>query len=197
MRLTVPGACLGNPDPSKRGDMWVRVCTFDEGHSISLTDSSVRIELPRTPFFVNLLQSELIIFLEAVLLITICVTCSVRLGWPVAMFCSGMCLAFGYLVSFISSLQNYGGLFALNYRSMGEKSAVFNFFDGATNILWKVLAFISALVPNFTIYQPTEYIANLQHVPWAVVGWDLFTTVTYVLPFLGLAFLFFRKQELG
>jgi len=198
MRLQVPAYYLGNPNPAQRGDMYVRVWTHDQGHSISLLENSVRIELPETPFFVNLLQSELVIFLESVLLIAVAVACSIRLGWPIAMLCSAMCLAFGYFVDFIAELQDYGGLMALNYRpTPGMNMAVFNFFDQATNMLWKVLAFISALVPNFTIYKPTEFIGNLQHMPWNVVGWDLFNTVTFAIPFMALAFLLFRKQELG
>ena len=197
MHLAVPASFLGNPDPAKRGDLYVRVGTFDQGHAISLIENSVRIERPRSWFFVNLVQSEMVIFLEAVLLIAMCVACSVRLGWPIAMMCSAVCLIFGYFVEFIANLQNTGGLIALNYRPSGYNPTVFQFFNQATNMLWKVLAFISALVPDFSIFQPAQYISGLQHMPWTVLGWDLFNTVVFAVPFIGLAFLFFRKQELG
>jgi hypothetical protein len=197
MHVSVPATCLGDPDPAKRGDMYVAVGTRDPGHSLSLVDDSVRIELPQTPFFVNLLQSEAVIFLEAVLLIAVCVMCSVRLGWPIAMLCASVCLFFGYFVNFIASLQNYGGLLALNYRPTGYNPTVFQLFDQAANALWRVMGFIAAVVPNFTIFRPAQYIANLQHMPWLALGWDLFNTVIFALPCVALAFLFFRKQELG
>jgi hypothetical protein len=197
MHVAVPASSLGDPDPAKRGDMYVAVGTFDQGHSLSLIEDSVRIELPQTFFFINLLQSEAVIFLEAVLLIVVCVMCSVRLGWPIAMLCAAVCLFFGYFVDFIASLQNYGGLMALNYRPTGYNPTVYHLFDQAANVLWKVMAFISALAPDFTIFRPAQYIANLQHMPWIVLGWNLFNTVVFALPCLALAFLFFRKQELG
>ncbi|HEY4328337.1 MAG TPA: hypothetical protein VGN88_01275 [Phycisphaerae bacterium] len=196
-QISIPDTCLGNPDPSKRGDMFVRVCTFTEGHSISLLENSVRIELPQTPFFVNLLQSELVLFLEVVLVVSVSVMCSIRVGWPIAMFCSAMIFMFGDFIEFINGLQEYGGLGALNYHAFGANQTLFNFFDTTTSMLWKFLGVISALAPNFTVYRADEYIARLQHMPWTVLADNMFSTLTFALPLIGLAYLFFRKQELG
>jgi hypothetical protein len=197
MTMSIPKECLGNPDVNKRGDMVVMVSCATRGHSISFREDSVRLELPETPFVVNLLKSEIILFFEALLLIVISVTCSVRLGWPVAMLCSCVCVMFGFFVEFIAGLQEYGGLGALNYRAIGTASATFQFFDKLTGVIWKALGLIASFVPNFTIYKPQEYISALQNTPWDTVistgGW----TIVFLTPFVALAFLLFRKQELG
>ena len=56
---------------------------------------------------------------------------------------------------------------------------------------------ISSVVPNFTIFKPTDYISNLQNTPWSVVGWNGFWTVVFILPFIAISYLLFRKQEVG
>ncbi len=202
MTIQVPERCLGNPDQGKRGDMVVMIACNTLGHSISMLEDSVRIELPQTPFVLNLFKSELVIFLETFLLIGIAVTCSVRVGWPVAMLLSSVCWMFGLFVEFITGLNDVGGvggLAVLNYRPPrgGAYSMSFHFFDNLTGFVWHVLGVISALVPNFTIYQPTDYIVNMQNMPWSMLGMDLFWTVVFLVPFIGVAFLLFRKQELG
>ncbi len=195
--IPVPAANLGDKDPVHRGDLVVRLYCATPGHSISLNENSVRIELRQTPFFINLFKSEAVIFMEALLLITLGVTCSVRVGWPIAMFCSALGYMFGHFVDFIAGLQEYGGLGALNYNPYGQHTALFNFFDTAAGALWKLLGFISILVPNFNLYQPQQYIASMQNMPWSVLGYDALNTVIFAVPFIGLAYLLFRKQELG
>jgi hypothetical protein len=197
-QIKVPARYLGNSDPKQRGDLLVLVSCRQPGHSVYLGANDVRIELPRTPFFVNLLKGEFVLLLQAILLITIAVACTVRLGWPVAMLTSGLCWIFGYFVEFIAGLQDLGGLRALNYRTSGMHGMTFQFFDKLTGGIWRGLGAISALVPNFTIYNPSqEYITTLQNIPMHLVLVNLFWTIVFILPVVGIAYLLFRKQELG
>jgi hypothetical protein len=197
MTLAVPAENLGNKDPNRRGDMLVIVRCMTSDHSVTMIENSVRIELPRTPFFVNWMKCEAVIFLEALLLIALAVTCSVRLGWPVALLCSGVCYVFGYMQSWILSLPEYGGLGALNYHPGAFNPALFHFFDQTASLLWATLGFLAILVPDFTRFQPQEYIGRLQNMPWSVLAGNLTETAGFVLPFIALAYLLFRKQELG
>jgi hypothetical protein len=197
MTLAVPGDNLGEKDPAKRGDMLVLVYCGTPGHQVTVTADSVRIELPPSPFLLNWLKSEAVIFLEAVLLITLSATCSVRVGWPVAMLCSGVCLLFGHMQQMILELPTFGGLGALNYRPTGYNPALYNFFDKGASVLWAVLGFLAVLVPDFTQFQPGEYIGRLQNMPWSVLIQDAASTAAFALPFAALAYLLFRKQELG
>jgi hypothetical protein len=196
MTVDVPEEHLGNPDAGKRSDMIVMVSCVTQGHSVSFIEDSVRIEKPQSYFVMNLLKSELVIFLEAMLLIVISVTCSVRVGWPVAMLCSTVVVVFGYFVDFLKSLPEYGGLAALNYTSPSG-SKTFEFFDFVTTWLWRLLAVIASIVPDFTIFKPEAFISNLQNMPWHVLGSLTFSTATFMLPVVAIAFLLFRKQELG
>jgi hypothetical protein len=193
--VKVPAKYLGHSDPKRRGDMMVMIGCTTRDHAISMNEQSCRIELPQTPFALNLAKSEFVIFLEAVLLIGIAVTCSVRLGWPVAMLLTVACMLFGYFVDFILSLQEGSGLSQLNYR--GGSGFAYHFFDAFTGGLWKVLGGIATFVPNFTIYRPQDYITNLQNMPIEVVASTVLWTVIFLAPFVGLAYLLIRKQELG
>jgi len=175
----------------------VMVYCATPGHAISLIENSIRIELPASPFFLNLFKSEAVIWMEAVLLITLSVACSVRVGWPIAMFCSGIGFLFGHFVEFISTLQEYGGLGSLNYQIYGQNAALFHFFDAAASYLWLVLGFISILVPNFNLYKPEEFIGVLQNMPWSMLAGDALNAAAFSVPFIALAYLLFRKQELG
>ncbi len=197
MTLAVPAVNLGDSDPNKRGDMLVLLYCATPGHQVTVAADSARIELPQTPFLVNWLKSEAVILLEAVLLITLSATCSVRVGWPIAMLCSGVCVLFGYMQQMILDLPMWGGLGALNYHPFGYNPSLYNFFDKGASYLWAVLGFIAVLVPDFTRFQPQAYIGKLQNMPWSVLVNDATSTAAFALPFVALAYLLFRKQELG
>ena len=198
MKFSVPGNCLGDPDPDKRGDLYVRVYTSTTGHSVSLIEESVRIELPQTPFFLNFVKSELAILLEAIVLISVCVVCSVRLGWPVAMFVSSICVIFGFLLEFLVGLQEYGGLGALNYRSYGMNPTLFKYLDSTLETTWQILAVMARAVPNFTYYRyPQDFVPRLVNIPWEIVGLNVLDTLLFVLPIIAIGYLLFRKQELA
>jgi hypothetical protein len=197
MEFDVPQRLLGDPDPAKRGDLFIRVYSVTPDQSISVIENSIRIELRQTPFALNLFKSELVILVEAMLLIAVCLACSVRLGWPVAMFLSAICVAFGLLIDFIASLPDYGGLGALNYRGGASSDTLFRFFDSAASMLWHVLGFVSSFVPNFTLFDPQEYIGTLRNTPWSVVNGDILSAGSYAFLALTVAYLLFRKQELG
>jgi hypothetical protein len=196
MTLDIPASALGKSDPSQRSDMLVTVFCSTPGHSVTVLENSVRIELPETPFLVNLLKSEVVIFAETTLLIALAVACSIRTGWPVAMFTSGVCFLFGYFVDFIRGLEA-AGLGAINFRITGRETGLIHVFDQAVTGLWAVLGFIAILVPQFNSFQPLTYIGNLQNMPWTALASDLVNTVGYGLPIVALAYLMFRKQELG
>ncbi len=196
MTVKVPGKQLGNPDESKRGDLYVILDCQTPQHFVSLVEGSVRLELPRTPFFINLFKSELVIFLESSLLIVVCVTCSVRLGWPVAMLLAVACYMFGLFTEFIQGLERYGGLGSLGYTNYGVHSSMYQFLDTATGGIWKALEVIAVVAPSFTIYQPMAFITDLRNMPLTVLAGNIGWTIAFALPFLAIATCW-RKQELG
>jgi hypothetical protein len=195
--LLVPKQYLGDPDPAKRGDLVVLLRCKTPGHWLSLLEDSVRLEKPPSPFVLNLLKSELVIFCEAVLLVVICVTCSVRLGWPVAMLTSATCYFLGLLRAFITELQDLGGLGALGWAPGQELSSSAKFVDHVLAAIWKILQFIVSLMPDFTRFEPLEFIAHLRNMPISALFVDAGWMALYSLPFIGVGYLLIRKQELG
>ncbi len=196
-QISVPAYLLGDPNPSKRGDLVVMLMCRTPGHSLALLENSVRIEQPPSSFLLNLLKSEVILFCEAALLVVICVTCSVRLGWPVAMLAAFMFGLFGFLATFVNQLQQNGGLASLNFVNFGEKSAAYNFTDHLLECVWYTLGFLRSLAPDFTRFDSLAFITDLRNMPWQVVGNDVLWTLAYAIPFIALGYMFIRKQELG
>jgi hypothetical protein len=138
-----------------------------------------------------------VIFCEAVLLIVICVCCSVRLGWPVAMLLAATCFVLGDLRPFIADTIDYGGLLALSYPNYGTQSPMYHFFNTAFQSLWETLGFIIDMTPDFRRFDSLSFITKLQNMPWTTLLSDLGWAGLYALPFIGLGYLFIRKQELG
>ncbi len=195
--VDVPVQALGSADPSKRGDMYVLLYCETSGHYIGALPTSARIESPPTPFVANLFKSELTIWTEATLLIVVGVVCSIRLEWPLAMLASFTLILLGHIAEFVGSLQEYGGLGALNWSKYGNHGATWRFFDQATLLVWKSLDVLVHLVPNFSRYDATAFIMQLRNRPWMVVTDDLVTTMIYALPMIVLGYLLMRRQELG
>jgi hypothetical protein len=196
-QVTIPATLLGNPDPNKRGDLVIQLTCRTPGHSILLSDTSVRIDQPQSLFIVNLFKSEMVLFCEASLLVVICVTCSVRLGWPTAMLAAFTCGIFGFLAKFVADLQQSGGLAALNFTNFGERSASWNFWDHAVNAVWLTLGFLGSLIPDYTRFDSLAFITDLRNMPWPVVGLDMLWTLAYAIPLIALGYMLIRKQELG
>ncbi|MCL2639858.1 MAG: hypothetical protein FWD53_03340, partial [Phycisphaerales bacterium] len=189
---------LGGPDPSKRGDLIVLLSCRTVGHWLAVNNTALRIENPPSPFTLNLLKSELVIFFEAALLVVICVAASVRLGWPVAMLAAAVCYLLGYARDFIAGVLNLGGLNALGYNFFDKApTGGYAFFDAIFAALWNILHFLIYLMPDFTRFDYISEITQLRNMPWSTLflagGW----MVLYTIPFIALGYLLFRKQELG
>ncbi|HVS70349.1 MAG TPA: ABC transporter permease [Phycisphaerae bacterium] len=193
--VTFPMSVLG--DLSKPRDLYIALYCDTTGHYIGATANSVRIEQPPSPFALNLLKSEGVLLTEAALLVVICVTCSVRLDWPVAMLLAALAYCLGHIQAFVAGLLSYGGLTALNLTPYGNHGATYRFFDTVTNNLWKTLDVMVHLLPNFSRYDSMAFIVDLRNRPWENLGADALISCLYALPFVVLGYLLIRKQELG
>ncbi|HVX84285.1 MAG TPA: ABC transporter permease [Phycisphaerae bacterium] len=190
-----PMSILG--DLSKPRDLYVALYCNTPGHYIGAVENSVRIEQPPSFFAVNLLKSEAVLLTEATLLVVICVACSVRLDWPVAMLLAALAYVLGHIQAFVAGLLSYGGLTALNLTPYGNYGPTYRFFDRVTEYLWKTLDVLVHLLPNFSRYDSVAFIADLRNRPWENLGMDALTSCLYALPFIIMGYLLIRKQELG
>ncbi len=164
---------------------------------IKLRSNSITLARPPSPFIANLGKSELIIFCETVLLISIGVAAGTCLGWPVALLVTAVCYLLGSILEFI-------------HRMFDQISQGFSFFHGGEHAAWsahlgwliravmvRTLYFLVHVVPDFTRFDPTRFIVQSVNMPWAFLGWNLLWTVIFVLPTLALGYLLLRRQELA
>ncbi len=195
--VLLPGSLL--PDPAKLAgsDLIIMIQCATPKHWIALDTNSVRIELPPSPFFVNLFKSELILLCEAILLIIICVTTSLRLGWPVAVLTSSVCVILGNCAEFIKDLQGAGGLGSLGFTPSADSGSGFHLIDSTLKFFYALLEVLVWIMPNFTRFDSMAYIVELRNTPWTTVGLNFALVILFALPFIAAGYLSIRKQELG
>ena len=191
--LKLPSTLLGNEtDPSKRGDVVILVMCATPGHWISLNEQAIRIELPQSSFLLNLFKSEAVIFLEITLLVLIGVTCSIRLGWPVAMLMTGLCYMLGNFAEVVADWQSAAKVFANPQGNSGILN-MDNLQKGALDFL----GLLVAIMPDFTRMEPLKYLVDLRDMPWSYLGYEAALVALFSLPFIALGYMLIRKQELG
>ena len=195
-QVSLPGTLLGT-DPNKRRDLFIYVMCQTPSHWIGLDETSVRIELPPSPFVLNLFKSEMVLFCEMLLLIVICVTCSLRLGWPVAMLASAVCVLLGFCWPFIADLSQANGLAALGFRQISKPSTGERLADSLVAVSYYLLNLFVSILPDFTRFDALGYIVDLRNIPVLLVLVDLGLVALFTLPFVALGYIMIRKQELG
>ena len=193
MRVDVPAALL-----SREGnDLTVYMSALVPGHWIAAVDNSVRVEQRSSFFLVNLLKSEAIIFGELALLVTVAVTCSIRLGFPVAMLSTITVYILGFCLTFIKTLQESSGLSQLGFNAGTTPGSFYRLTDGILAVMFKLLYVLANLLPDFSRYDPTVYILDSRNIPWVLLAAHGMWLVVWALPFVAVGYLMIRKQELG
>lgn len=199
--VTLPATLLSrNANTGKvDADLFIDLQCATPGHWIGANTSSVRLAQQNSPFLLNLVKSELVLLCEVILLVTIAVAASVRLGGAVAMLVTVTGYLLGNLFSFVQS-QVFEG----SYSLLTQVDAA----DTAGNVLYKVVNVLQGaslklvflfvnLLPDFRRFQPQEFILDARNMPWATLGSDLLWTAIYLVPLIALGYLLLRKQELA
>ncbi len=195
--LKVPATVLD----SKGSDLVVDIRCLTPNHWIEASDNSVRIERTPSFFLLNLVKSELVIFCECALLILIGVTCSLRLGWPVAMLLAGVCYLLGTLQQFVYDMtqsRSYSLLsFAESNKVKESMPVAYGIGNALMNTSVNMLKFLVNALPDFTRFDSIKYIVDSRSMPW----WDLLVMAgalgLYAIPFIAIGYLMIRKQELA
>ena len=181
------------------GSLVIDVRSKNPGHWIKLTQDSVQIVQPSSPFIVNLAKSELVIFCEVVLLVVIGVVSGTRLGWPVAMLTTLTCYILGNLFHFVTQLAQSGGLEITSYYTDMRLKGVWYYEIGSflTAMLVRVLNMLVHLMPDFRRFDPLTFIKISRNMPWQILVADIGWTLACVLPAIAIGYLLLRKQELA
>ncbi|HTV47565.1 MAG TPA: hypothetical protein VMG59_03890 [Phycisphaerae bacterium] len=169
------------------------------GHWLEMTQDSVRIMQPPSPFVLNLAKSETVIFLEAVLLVTIGVTAGTILSWPVALLVTLVCYILGNLFAFVTDMASTGGLNILTAYQQQQLNGVWYYEIGTfiSGVLVRMLNMLVHLMPDFTKFDCQQFIIYSRDMPWPVLAYNLGWTLAFMFPALALGYLLIRKQELA
>ena len=195
MYLKVPASLLEDA-PS---DVYVELRSMIPGHWLAAVDSSVRLDQANSPFVANLFKSELIIFLEAALLVMVAVTCSIRLGWAVAMLLTATVYLLGNCFAFIREMQDSSLLqmMGLTPGGGGEPGMLYRIVDGMMALMFKILNTLAYMVPDFSRFDPTSFIVDSRNIPWLVMLEHAAMIGLWIIPCVAVGYLMIRKQELA
>jgi hypothetical protein len=187
-------------------DLIVDVSCRTNKHWVGVKENSVRLDRAPSFFFVNLFKSELVIFCECALIVLIGVTCSLRLGWPVAMLMTGVCYVLGNVFEFVNNLVKDHGytLLSMAESQKLQGSLIYRLGVGIMSASIHMLYFLVNALPNFTKFDAVKYIVDSRSMPW----WDpdptggsviaaLGALGLYSIPFIAIGYLLIRKQEMA
>jgi hypothetical protein len=180
-------------------DLIVDVSCRSPKHWVGVTENSVRLDRTPSFFFLNLLKSEIVIFCECALIILIGVTCSLRLGWPVAMLMTGVCYVLGNVFEFVNNLSHDRGYSLLSAAESQQLqgSFIYNLGNALMSASIHMLEFLVNAMPNFTKFDAVKYIVDSRTMPWLDLVEALVTLGIYAIPFIAIGYLLIRKQELA
>jgi len=191
--IKLPSTLLG------AGDLIVNLRSHVPGHWFKVKDDSMIIMQPPSSFIWNLFKSEMVILCEIVLIITIGVTASTAVGWPVAMLTAMVAYILGNLFHFVQSLFQSGGLELFDYVQDNRMKHIWYYKIGSfiTNVMVHMLWVTVHLMPDFTRYNPLYFIIRSKDMPFEIVVLDMIWTLGCILPTLAIGYLLLRKQELA
>jgi hypothetical protein len=191
--IKLPSTLLG------AGDLIVNLRSEVPGHWFKVKDDSMIIMQPPSSFIWNLFKSEMVILCEIVLIITIGVTASTAVGWPVAMLTAMVAYILGNLFHFVQSLFQSGGLELFDYVQDNRMKHIWYYKIGSfiTNVMVHMLWVTVHLMPDFTRYNPLYFIIRSKDMPFEIVVLDMIWTLGCILPTLAIGYLLLRKQELA
>ncbi|MGC8559818.1 MAG: ABC transporter permease [Phycisphaerae bacterium] len=177
----------------------VNLSSIVHGHWLKIRTNSVRIMQKPSSFMGNLFKTELIVFCEIILLITIGVVSGTALGWPVALLTTMCCYILGNLFHFVSVLAKANGFELLNIVQEHRLQGVWYYQLGSfiSGVMVHVLEILVYLLPNFTRFSPLPYITASRNMPWLFLGQNIFAAMISMIPAIAVGYLVMRKRELS
>jgi len=186
-------------DVSDTSDTFVDIRCAIPGHWVAVVRDSVRFELSSTPFLINLVKSELVIFFSAVLLITVAVVASVRVNGWVAILVTATAYFLGNGISQIQYLLTSGAdsLLAPGEARQYQSQLVFKALGFLQVLAIKAVYVICLLLPDFRLFDSTTDILQYRNMPWLELGRDMLWMGLFAIPPIAVGYLMIRKQELA
>lgn len=177
----------------------VNISSIVHGHWLKIKTNSVRIMQKPSSFIGNLFKTELIVFCEVILLVTIGVVSGTALGWPVALLTTMCCYILGNLFHFISVLAKANGFELLNLVQQHRLQGVWYYQLGSfiSGVMVHILDILVYLLPNFTRFSPLPYITASRNMPWLFLAQNIFAAIISMIPAVAFGYIVMRKRELS
>ncbi len=177
----------------------INLSSIVHGHWLKIRTNSVRIMQKPSTFIGNLFKTELIVFCEVILLITIGVVSGTALGWPVALLTTLSCYVLGNLFHFVSELAKANGFELLNVVQMHRLQGVWYYQLGSfvSGVMVHVLEILVYLLPNFTRFSPLPYITASRNMPWLFLAQNIFAAIISIIPAIAFGYIVMRRRELS
>ena len=204
------------------GTLTVEVSCEDSGQYIGAAHPDLFIRLPDAPFWAGYVKSMLCMWLMVLLVIMIGTSASCFLKGPVATL-----LTFGLVILGQPMARNYleeqlkefydplkkgevlgGGALESFYRMVTQMNqmsplpdnAATNFIKWCDSWIYNGLGIVQNILPNFTHFDTSVYVANGFDVPWSDAGAALLpsilTTLGYFIPCVILGYFSLQLREL-
>ena len=196
---------------SEDGQIEVWVQCVEPGQYYGYAQPDCYLQLAQASPLVNFWKAQLGIWVQMVLVIAIGVTCSTFVSGPVAMLFTVSFVVLGmYKDYFVQIAQgaNYGGgpveSFVRIVTQMNEISPLEPVVGGLSTSLIKgsdavirgAMNALAQVLPDFTRFNTSNYVAEGFNIPAGVVGQDLLICVAYVFGMFVMGYFFLRTREI-
>jgi hypothetical protein len=179
------------------GNFDVVVRCLTPGHYMGLFPSSLSVIAATQSFDVNLLKSLLIMWLMALLVVTVAIFCSTFLSWPIAIVLTVVILLGRWGVEQLgdATQPGIGNLVATDMGFTDPSKA--KVVSSSVEALSRGLNILASVLPDISRFASTEDIERGLVIPPARVRDSLAVLGTYGLATLTLAYVFLRKKEVA
>jgi hypothetical protein len=180
---------------SKDFDVFIRCLT--PGHYLSVQSRSLQMVTADEGFAFNLFKSLLILWLLAVLVVTVSVFCSTFLSWPIAIVLTVLILLGHWGVNQLGDAlaPGIGNLVATDFGFRSPETA--KTVSTTVEALSKLLNTVSMVLPDISRFSALEDIERGVAVPMVRIRDSLAVLALFGLPMLVLSYVFLRNKEVA
>ncbi|MDB5326610.1 MAG: hypothetical protein JWM57_2179 [Phycisphaerales bacterium] len=179
----------------KDGTFDLQVRNRANGHTVSLTVSSISMVSGREYFGFNLLKALVVLWLLALLTATVAFWCSTFLSWPIAVVLSTLIILGHWGVSNVDLGSGIGAQVANDF--FPSNAPIATVVNTSVEKLSRTLQLGSSVLPDITAFGVTDRIERGTSLTVGDVVAPLEVFVVFGLPLMTLAYVFLRNKEVA
>jgi ABC-type transport system involved in multi-copper enzyme maturation permease subunit len=179
------------------GDFDVYLRGFNDGVWYGVEKQSLSLVRSAQPFSLNLFKSLLILWLMAILVVSIAVFCSTFLSWPIAIVLTLFILLGHWGVSQLGEIAG-AQIGAEVTQSLGlDNPTAARFVRGGVGFLTDFLTFVAQFLPDVSKFPVTDDIERGVSIPPATIGQAGWVLLGYGVPITLGAYMILRNKEVA